>query len=171
MNRSAKTLLAALMLLVGVALGGGAVYWSLAKQAAPTTQPAQETQQLKQLWTCGMHPEVIEEEPGDCLKCGMKLTPMDPDRAQVILEARGEVVPEAAPQERKILYWRAPMDPSYIRNEPGKSPMGMDLVPVYSDQVQAGPTANTRFVTVRVIDRQGSLGERTVNLTTLIRQW
>ncbi len=38
-------------------------------------------------------------------------------------------------------------------------------------QVQAGPTANTRFVTVRVIDRQGSLGERTVNLTTLIRQW
>lgn len=27
------------------------------------------------------------------------------------------------------LYWRAPMDPNYIRNEPGKSPMGMDLVP------------------------------------------
>ena len=38
-------------------------------------------------------------------------------------------------------------------------------------QVQAGPTANTRLVTVRVIDRQGSLGQRTVNLTTLIRQW
>jgi Cu(I)/Ag(I) efflux system membrane fusion protein len=27
-------------------------------------------------------------------------------------------------------YWRAPMDPNYRRNEPGKSPMGMDLVPV-----------------------------------------
>jgi membrane fusion protein, copper/silver efflux system len=27
------------------------------------------------------------------------------------------------------LYWKAPMDPSYIREEPGKSPMGMDLVP------------------------------------------
>lgn len=27
------------------------------------------------------------------------------------------------------LYWRAPMDASYIRQEPGKSPMGMDLVP------------------------------------------
>jgi len=27
-------------------------------------------------------------------------------------------------------YWKAPMDPTYIRNEPGKSPMGMDLVPV-----------------------------------------
>jgi Cu(I)/Ag(I) efflux system membrane fusion protein/cobalt-zinc-cadmium efflux system membrane fusion protein len=27
------------------------------------------------------------------------------------------------------------MDPSYIRDEPGKSPMGMDLVPVYEDEV------------------------------------
>lgn len=27
-------------------------------------------------------------------------------------------------------HWAAPMDPGYQRNEPGKSPMGMDLVPV-----------------------------------------
>ena len=27
-------------------------------------------------------------------------------------------------------YWKAPMDPTYVRDEPGKSPMGMDLVPV-----------------------------------------
>lgn len=27
------------------------------------------------------------------------------------------------------LYWKAPMDPSYVRDEPGKSRMGMDLVP------------------------------------------
>ncbi|MCB1692126.1 MAG: efflux RND transporter periplasmic adaptor subunit [Pseudomonadales bacterium] len=29
------------------------------------------------------------------------------------------------------LYWVAPMDPNYKRDAPGKSPMGMDLVPVY----------------------------------------
>ena len=29
------------------------------------------------------------------------------------------------------LYWVAPMDPNYQRDGPGKSPMGMDLVPVY----------------------------------------
>lgn len=34
---------------------------------------------------------------------------------------------------KKIKYWAAPMDPTYIRNEPGKSPMGMDLVPVYEE--------------------------------------
>lgn len=38
-------------------------------------------------------------------------------------------------------------------------------------QVQAGPTANTRIVTVRVLDRPGGLGQRTVNLTTVIRRW
>ncbi len=32
------------------------------------------------------------------------------------------------------LYWKAPMDPTYIRQEPGKSPMGMDLVPVCPGQ-------------------------------------
>jgi Cu(I)/Ag(I) efflux system membrane fusion protein len=36
-------------------------------------------------------------------------------------------------QARKILYWAAPMNSSYHRDKPGKSPMGMDLVPVYDD--------------------------------------
>lgn len=31
------------------------------------------------------------------------------------------------------LYWVAPMDANYRRDQPGKSPMGMDLVPVYPD--------------------------------------
>jgi len=35
--------------------------------------------------------------------------------------------------ENKPLYWVAPMDPSYKRDGPGKSPMGMDLVPVYAE--------------------------------------
>lgn len=34
---------------------------------------------------------------------------------------------------KEILYWVAPMDANYRRSEPGKSPMGMDLVPVYDD--------------------------------------
>ncbi len=38
---------------------------------------------------------------------------------------------------RKIKYWQAPMDPTFIRDEPGKSPMGMDLIPVYEDEPEA----------------------------------
>jgi len=39
----------------------------------------------------------------------------------------------AAPVEKKVLYWVAPMDPNYKSDKPGKSPMGMDLVPVYEE--------------------------------------
>ena len=35
----------------------------------------------------------------------------------------------------KILYWRAPMNPTEIHDKPGKSAMGMDLVPVYEDEM------------------------------------
>jgi Cu(I)/Ag(I) efflux system membrane fusion protein len=35
--------------------------------------------------------------------------------------------------DREILYWVAPMDANYRRDKPGKSPMGMELVPVYAD--------------------------------------
>jgi Cu(I)/Ag(I) efflux system membrane fusion protein/cobalt-zinc-cadmium efflux system membrane fusion protein len=50
-------------------------------------------------------------------------------RAEEALKA-GMVDPRTG---KKIKYWAAPMDPTFIRNEPGKSPMGMDLVPVYEE--------------------------------------
>ena len=37
-----------------------------------------------------------------------------------------------------ILYWRAPMNPMEIYHHPGKSAMGMDLVPVYENDVAGG---------------------------------
>ena len=43
---------------------------------------------------------------------------------------------DAKADMRKPLYWVAPMDPNYRRDKPGKSPMGMDLVAVYSDDAQ-----------------------------------
>lgn len=35
---------------------------------------------------------------------------------------------------RKVKYWVSPMDPTYIRKEPGKDIMGMDLKPVYEGE-------------------------------------
>ena len=83
------------------------------------------TSQEKQLYTCGMHPDIISDEPGNCPICGMKLVP--------IKNTNQSEPPQD--KKRKILYWRAPMDPNEIYNHPGKSKMGMDLVPVYEDEV------------------------------------
>ncbi len=84
----------------------------------------------KQLYTCGMHPEIISDEPGLCPICEMNLTPVKSNN-------------QKSSGERKILYWQAPMDPNEIYDEPGKSKMGMDLVPVYEDEA-----SGSGFVTI-----------------------
>ncbi|MBB3167421.1 efflux RND transporter periplasmic adaptor subunit [Simiduia aestuariiviva] len=44
-----------------------------------------------------------------------------------------QVDTSAANAEKQPLYWVAPMDANYRRDGPGKSPMGMDLIPVYDE--------------------------------------
>lgn len=72
----------------------------------------------------------------------------------------------AAP--RKPLYWVAPMDPDYRRDGPGKSPMGMDLVPVFADQstaeapgtVRLSPALRHNFAVRTAAVRRGQLARR-----------
>lgn len=49
------------------------------------------------------------------------------------LSQQKTVTESESTKERKPLYWVAPMDSNYRRNEPGLSPMGMALVPVYEE--------------------------------------
>jgi Cu(I)/Ag(I) efflux system membrane fusion protein/cobalt-zinc-cadmium efflux system membrane fusion protein len=106
----------------------------MAGLVAPSAAVAAEVGAQK--YTCGMHPMVITDEPGLCPICNMDLTP---------LKAGGSSEKPAG--ERKIKYWVAPMDPTFIRDEPGKSPMGMDLVPVYEDEAATGSIISVDPVT------------------------
>jgi hypothetical protein len=45
-------------------------------RAQTTTRLAQTTATERQQYTCVMHPEVIQDHPGKCPKCGMKLVPL-----------------------------------------------------------------------------------------------
>ena len=101
---------------------------------APSSAHAAEAEGQK--YTCGMHPMIITDEPGLCPICNMDLTPLKPGGAA-----------EKPAGERKIKYWVAPMDPTFIRDEPGKSPMGMDLVPVYEDEAVTGSVISVDPVT------------------------
>jgi Cu(I)/Ag(I) efflux system membrane fusion protein len=61
--------------------------------------------------------------------------------SQLVLAQSGETAKSSQgtdQTERKVLYWVAPMDPNYRRDKPGKSPMGMDLIPVYADEMGEG---------------------------------
>jgi Cu+-exporting ATPase len=63
-------------------------------------------------YTCPMHPEVRQEAPGSCPKCGMALEPVAPPATVTKTE------------------WTCPMHPEIIRNAPGNCPKcGMTLEP------------------------------------------
>jgi Cu(I)/Ag(I) efflux system membrane fusion protein len=65
-------------------------------------------------------------------------------------------------QERKPLYWVAPMDSNYRRDGPGKSPMGMDLVPVYAED-EAGDDTGPGAVSIAP-EVVNNLGVRTASV-------
>ena len=69
-----------------------------------------------------------------------------------------------AAKEKEILYWVAPMDANYRRDKPGKSPMGMDLIPFY-----AGADEDGSMVTISPTVVQ-NLGVRTAK-AELTRLW
>ncbi len=132
--------------------------WSWAERLVGKQAEAETSEpETKQLWTCGMHPQVIQDKPGNCPICGMKLVPLKPETAP-------GGAPAAKPKkERKILYWRAPMDPNYISDKPGKSPMGMDLIPVYEDEepattgVRVDPAFLQNFAVRTAVAERGSI--------------
>lgn len=75
----------------------------------------------------------------------------------VLTPAEGEKTTASA--EKKPLYWVAPMDANYKKDKPGKSPMGMDLVPVYDD---GGKGPDEGAGTIRISsDVINNLGVRT----------
>jgi multidrug efflux pump subunit AcrA (membrane-fusion protein) len=141
--------------LVTLALAGGIGYWlGMASGHLPSSNPVPADMEgadpsEAQLWTCGMHPWIIVEEPGSCPICEMELTPL-----RDAPDAGGA----AASGERKVIYWRAPMDPTEIYDASGQSKMGMDLVPVYEDEVIGGVEISIDPVT------QQNMGVRTAEV-------
>jgi Cu(I)/Ag(I) efflux system membrane fusion protein len=59
----------------------------------------------------------------------------------------------AVDDEKEVIYWVAPMDANYRRDKPGKSPMGMALVPVYAGD--AGNNSSGVTISPEVIQNLG----------------
>lgn len=78
-----------------------------AKPAVETPPPVPGT-----IHTCPMHPEIRQEGPGRCPKCGMALEP------------------EGIPAPATKIEYTCPMHPEIVRDEPGNCPIcGMALEP------------------------------------------
>jgi len=87
--------------------------------------------------------------------------------ANFYLSGAGHSMPnasaEAATSSDEPLYWVAPMDPNYQRDKPGKSPMGMDLIPVYASDLNGD---NDKPGTVKIDPAvENNLGVKTASVT------
>lgn len=66
-----------LLLLAGLAAVALALAVGLGRRApAPERGAAELAPAPARLWTCGMHPQVIQDHPGRCPICGMELVPL-----------------------------------------------------------------------------------------------
>lgn len=100
---------------------------------APTPTAAAPAEAAKMVYTCSMHPDVEQAEPGECPQCKM------------LLHAK-------VPEGTKVEYY-CPSHPDVVQGEPGKcSQCGMFLharvkegaaVPAPSGEVAAPPAPGT----------------------------
>lgn len=154
-----KTFLWILAVLALVATGAGV---ACHRHAASAAAAASGDSEQRSRYQCPMHPHYVSEKPGDCPICGMRLVLMDTTPR-----------PEAR-HERKVLYYRNPMDPSVHAEAPTKDPMGMDYVPVYDDEAAAPSAVAGRAPIDLSPERRTALGIRTApaieeNVFRLIR--
>lgn len=97
----------------------------------------------KTLYTCGMHPQIVQDHPGDCPICGMKLTPI-----------RKQPGANSTPQnpgasQRKIKYYKSTMIAGEVSQTPRKDSMGMDMVPVYEGGEEASSVISIEPETIQ----------------------
>jgi Cu(I)/Ag(I) efflux system membrane fusion protein len=147
-------------LLAGAAVGGGLVLATRPHDHdREAGKPAAAAAEQKTTYVCPMHPSVTSDHPGDCPICGMKL-----------VKAQSSGSSGGAPKgERKIAFYRSPMDPKITSHTPRKDEMGMDYVPVYEDEAVQGAQSGAAVEGLAAVNidpqRQQLIGLRTAEVT------
>ena len=144
------------LLLVGALAGGGlGVGGTLAvtaRQVAHAAPPPHAD--ANAVYQCPMHPTVTSDHRGTCPICGMKL-----------VAASGAAAPHVEHAERKVVFYRSPMDPKQTSPVPRKDEMGMDYVPVYADELAGDAETAPGLAAVKIEpERQQLIGLRTAKV-------
>jgi multidrug efflux pump subunit AcrA (membrane-fusion protein) len=125
-----------------------------------TSDKTKQTSTAKDI--CYLHncPKVHDGRP-----CPM--TVIAKEGESVICPICGTHVADGKGGSRKVLYWTDPMIPGFKSDKPGKSPMGMDLVPVYETPEGAeGIEAPAGYAPVLVSPQKQQL----IGITTAVAQ-
>lgn len=115
--------------------GPAAFSMTMPRGKLPEEDTGKDSEQQEPLhrtdWTCPMHPEVSQQGPGTCPKCGMSLIP------------RAEVANEDMPREAAAQVYTCPMHPEVRQDQPGVCPKcGMALIPAADTMQEPTPDAH-----------------------------
>jgi len=109
-------------------------------------------------YQCPMHPTYIDDKPGSCPICGMDTVLVEKsssESSEKIGEPEQHKVSPSSGSERKILFYRNPMDPSISSPVPARDEMGMEYVPVYADEVSPAEKKEVKGFATVTIDEKG----------------
>ena len=116
------------LIAAGLLIGSGAT-WMIVRHRAAVSMGAMR-------YHCPMHPEIVRDEPGECPVCGMRLVADTASASPV-------------PGERKVAFYRNPMDPTVHSPVPLDDSMGMAYIPVYEDELGgAAPVPGLAGITI-----------------------
>jgi len=130
-------------------------------------------QKILQKYTCPMHPEIIQDTPGNCPKCGMTLVKAEsPANISTPETKESAVRPKADLLQHELQKYTCPMHPHILRDGPGKCPIcGMNLEPVAGGAHRAANHSGMiadfrrRFIVVLILTIPIML------LSEMIQQW
>jgi Cu(I)/Ag(I) efflux system membrane fusion protein len=132
-----------------VGVGGGVGTVSLFQRHHHDDHPSDgegKKGEEKAQYTCPMHPTIVQDHPGECPICGMKLVPLQKTADPGAEAAKGPLTKG----ERKIAFYRSPMDSKQTSPVFRKDEMGMDYLPVYQDEVNGSAAPVEGLATVQI---------------------
>jgi membrane fusion protein, copper/silver efflux system len=110
--------------------GGGTL--ALSRRGGASHDHGGAAAEAKERWQCPMHPSIVQDHPGECPICGMKLVKVSSAGGEGLpqKQASAGAATETSAAEQKE-QWQCPMHPSIVQDHPGDCPIcGMRLVKV-----------------------------------------
>jgi multidrug efflux pump subunit AcrA (membrane-fusion protein) len=125
--------------LIGIIIFITSIFFFVSCNREKHLDSSNQTEELSEkkilYYTCGMHPSVkvsladYKKGKTNCPICNMNLVPVYKEK-----------IAKESTNQRKILYYRNPMNPEITSAVPMKDSMGMDYIPVYEDEIVTSKT-------------------------------